>query len=87
MYAMPCRDAMAEVDEELTPLKKKLDDFGTFLSKVRADVLLWLMYRCCLHATMQRTRSCTERNRHISQRDISQNKLHLHRITYDHVHV
>lgn len=31
---LPCRDAMAEVDEELTPLKKKLDDFGTFLSKV-----------------------------------------------------
>lgn len=25
---------MAETTEELTPLKKKLDDFGSFLSKV-----------------------------------------------------
>ncbi len=32
--AVICRDAMAETVEELTPLKKKLDDFGTFLSKV-----------------------------------------------------
>lgn len=32
--AVTCRDAMAETIEELTPLKKKLDDFGTFLSKV-----------------------------------------------------
>jgi len=32
--AVTCRDAMAETVEELTPLKKKLDDFGTFLSKV-----------------------------------------------------
>ncbi|CAL5220117.1 g2070 [Coccomyxa viridis] len=39
------RDAMAEVDEELTPLKKKLDDFGTFLSKVIAVicVLVWVI--------------------------------------------
>ena len=29
---------MAETVEELTPLKKKLDDFGTFLSKVCAYV-------------------------------------------------
>lgn len=28
------RDAMAESVEEMTPLKKKLDAFGTFLSKV-----------------------------------------------------
>ena len=27
---------MAESVEELTPLKKKLDDFGAFLSKARA---------------------------------------------------
>ncbi len=40
---LPCRDAMAEVDEELTPLKKKLDDFGTFLSKVHADATLSFM--------------------------------------------
>ena len=28
------RDAMAEVEEEDTPLKQKLDQFGAFLSKV-----------------------------------------------------
>ncbi len=35
-----CRDAMAEAQEEDTPLKQKLDEFGTFLSKVHecADV-------------------------------------------------
>ncbi|CAK0785211.1 Calcium-transporting ATPase 3, endoplasmic reticulum-type [Coccomyxa viridis] len=39
------RDAMAETEEELTPLKKKLDDFGTFLSKVIAVicVLVWFI--------------------------------------------
>ena len=36
---------MAESTEELTPLKRKLDDFGTFLSKVIAVicVLVWLI--------------------------------------------
>ena len=29
-----CRDAMAEAVEEATPLQKKLDHFGSFLSKV-----------------------------------------------------
>lgn len=33
MYLI-CRDAMAEAQEEDTPLKQKLDEFGTFLSKV-----------------------------------------------------
>ena len=39
------RDAMVESTEEMTPLKRKLDDFGTFLSKVIAVicVLVWLM--------------------------------------------
>ena len=31
---LACRDAMAESVEEMTPLKRKLDEFGTFLSKV-----------------------------------------------------
>lgn len=35
------RDAMAEVEEEDTPLKQKLDQFGTFLSKVRGGVVRW----------------------------------------------
>ena len=34
------RDAMAEAQEEDTPLKKKLDDFGAFLSKV-GGVWVW----------------------------------------------
>ena len=38
-------DAMAETVEELTPLKKKLDEFGTFLAKVIAVicVLVWVV--------------------------------------------
>ena len=36
---------MVESTEEMTPLKRKLDDFGTFLSKVIAVicVLVWLI--------------------------------------------
>lgn len=34
---------MAETVEELTPLKKKLDEFGTFLSKVRLHASFWLI--------------------------------------------
>mmetsp|Transcript_20634 Transcript_20634/g.57264 ORF Transcript_20634/g.57264 Transcript_20634/m.57264 type:complete len:1008 (+) Transcript_20634:154-3177(+) len=39
------RDAMAESTEEMTPLKQKLDEFGTFLSKVIAVicVLVWVI--------------------------------------------
>ncbi|GMH35164.1 hypothetical protein BSKO_03032 [Bryopsis sp. KO-2023] len=39
------RDAMADSTEEMTPLKKKLDEFGTFLSKVIAGIciLVWVM--------------------------------------------
>eukprot|EP00899_Mesostigma_viride_P003506 jgi/Mesvir1/13156/Mv06124-RA.2 len=39
------RDAMAEPNAEMTPLKKKLDEFGTFLSKVIAVVcvLVWVV--------------------------------------------
>lgn len=44
------RDAMAEVEEEDTPLKQKLDQFGAFLSKVgggclQLPFLLWLEAR------------------------------------------
>ncbi|XP_050214126.1 calcium-transporting ATPase 3, endoplasmic reticulum-type [Mercurialis annua] len=39
------RDFMLQTDDEATPLKKKLDEFGTFLAKVIAGicVLVWIV--------------------------------------------
>lgn len=55
---------MAETNEEMTPLKKKLDEFGTFLSKAIAVicVLVWIInighFNDPIHGGWVSARSC-----------------------------